>query len=97
MEALEIEGQAHQEPFAGDGVHAAQRELPEAAHLRDDAEHGLDRLLARAVHRFAHGGFELVGHLDLGAGVLRRRIIATRGGRRPSLLLNRPGPRYESA
>jgi len=45
MEALEIEGQAHQEPFAGSGCFAAQRELPEAQHLRDDAQDGLDRPL----------------------------------------------------
>jgi hypothetical protein len=45
MEALEIEGQAGQEPFARGGGFAPQRELPEAEHLRDDAQDGLDRKL----------------------------------------------------
>ena len=49
MEALEIEGQADQEPLAGGGFHATQRELTEAKHLRDDADHGLDGIFARAV------------------------------------------------
>jgi len=47
MEALEIEGQADQEPFACGGCFAAQRELAEAEHLRDDAQHGFDRIFAR--------------------------------------------------
>jgi hypothetical protein len=44
MEALEIEGQADQEPRAGGGFHAAQRELTEAKHLRDNTQNGLDGL-----------------------------------------------------
>ncbi len=46
MEPLEIEGQADQEPFARSGCFAAQRELAEAKHLRDNAENGLDGKLA---------------------------------------------------
>ena len=45
MEALEIGGQAHQEPLASGSGLTPQRELPEAEHLRDDAQHGLDRKL----------------------------------------------------
>jgi len=44
MEALEIEGQTDQEPFARDSGFAAQRALAEAEDLCDDADHGLDRL-----------------------------------------------------
>ncbi len=74
MEALEIEGQADQEPFAGDGRFAPQRELAEAEHFCDDAQDRPDRELAGAIDGFAHGGFEPVGHPDLGTGVLRRRV-----------------------
>jgi len=42
MEALEMEGRADQEPLARGGSFAAQRELTEAEHLRDDAQDGLD-------------------------------------------------------
>jgi len=49
MEALEIEGQADQEPFARSGGLAAQRELAEAEYLGDDADHGLDGIFARSV------------------------------------------------
>jgi len=42
MEALEIEGHADQEPLAGGGGLAPQRELAEAEYLCDDAPHGLN-------------------------------------------------------
>jgi len=74
MEALEIDGQADQEPLAGDGGLASQRELTEAEYLGDDAQHGLNGMFARAINSFAQRRFELVGHRDLRAGVFRRRI-----------------------
>ena len=74
MEALEIEGQAHQEPLASGGHFPPQRELPEAKHFRDDAQDGLDRLRACAINRFTHGCRERVGHPNLGGGVLRRWV-----------------------
>ncbi len=87
MEALEIEGQADQEPLAGGTRFAPQRELAEAEYLRDDADHGLDRLFARAIDGFAHRRFELVGHLDLRAGVLRRRVGLRREAVPPTLMM----------
>jgi hypothetical protein len=47
MEALEIEDQADQEPLARGSHFAAQRELAEAEHVRDDTQHGLDGIFAR--------------------------------------------------
>src|SRR5258706_16471801 len=72
MQPLQIECQADQTPLARSGLLAAQRELTEAQHLFDDADHWLDRAFAQAVDRFPELGFEFVGHLDLGAGILRR-------------------------
>src|SRR5712692_1949288 len=74
METLEIEGQTDQTPLARRRLRATQGELAEAQHLLDDADHRFDGVLACARDRFAQGGPELVGHLDLGAGVLRRRV-----------------------
>src|SRR3989442_1006370 len=71
MEALEIERQTDQAPLASRRLYPAQGELAEAEHLFEDANHRFDRTLARPVDRFAQGGLELVGHLDLGTGILR--------------------------
>ncbi len=73
MEALEIEGQTDQAPLAR-RRDPPQGELAEAQHLLDNAEHRFDRAFACPVDRFAQRGSELVGHLDLCAGVLRRRV-----------------------
>ncbi len=74
MEALEIERQTDQTPLACRRLRATQGELAEAQHLLDDPDHRFDGVLACAIDRFAQGGPELVRHLDLGAGVLRRRV-----------------------
>src|SRR6266704_6342700 len=74
MEALEIEGQTDQTPLTRSSLCAAQRELAEAQHLLDDPDHRFDGAFACPIDRFAQGGSELVGHLDLGSGVLRWRI-----------------------
>src|SRR5258708_18487030 len=74
MEALEIEGQTDQTPLASRRLYPAQGELAEAQDLFDDPDHRFDRTLARPVDRFAQGGLELVGHLDLGTGILRWRL-----------------------
>src|SRR6266581_8490429 len=74
MEALEIEGQTDQTPLTCSSLCAAQRELAEAQHLLDDPDHRFDGAFACPIDRFAQGGSELVGPLDLGTGVLGRRI-----------------------
>src|SRR5438309_4440318 len=74
MEALEIERQTDQAPLASGGQDSTQGELAEAQHLLDDADHRFDATLACAVDRFAQRCPELRGHLDLGVGVLRRRV-----------------------
>ena len=74
MEALEIEGQTDQAPLARGGQFPTQGELAEAQHLLDDADHRFNGAFARPIDRFAQRGFELVGHLHLGTGVLGRRI-----------------------
>ncbi len=74
MKALEIERQTDQAPLASGRQDPSQGELTEAEHLLDDANHRLDGALACAVDRFAQRRPELVGHLDLRAGVLGRRI-----------------------
>ncbi len=73
MEALEIERQTDQAPLAR-RRDPTQGELAEAEDLFDDADHWFDRAFACPVDGFAQRGPELVGHLDLCAGVLRRRI-----------------------
>src|SRR5260370_36687622 len=74
MEALEIERQTDQTPLARRRLYSTQGELEEAELLFDNPDHRFDGTLARPVDRFAQGGLELVGHLDLGTGILRRRI-----------------------
>src|SRR6266566_6993863 len=74
MEALEIERQTDQTPLACRRLRATQGELAEAQHLLNDADHRFDGVLACAIDRFAQGGPELVGHLDLEVGVLRRGV-----------------------
>src|SRR5947209_18897879 len=82
MEALEIESQTDQTPLAGGRLDTSQGELAEAEHLLDDPDHRFNRVLARPVDRFPQCRLELVGHLDLGTRVFRRRI----GQRREPLL-----------
>src|SRR5450759_3425412 len=74
MEALEIEGQTDQAPLARRRRDPTQGELTEAQHLFEDADHRFDGAFARAVDRFTQRGSQLVGHLDLRAGVLRWRV-----------------------
>jgi hypothetical protein len=74
MEALEVEGQTNQAPLACGSQYPAQGELAEAQHLFDDANHRFDCAFAGPIDRFAQRSLELVGHLDQGARVLRRRI-----------------------
>src|SRR5450759_452798 len=74
MEALEIESQTDQTPLTSSSLDTTERELAEAQHLLDDADHRFDGAFARPVDGFAQRCLELVGHLDQGARVLRRRI-----------------------
>ncbi len=74
MEAFEIERQTDQAPLARRQRDPTQGELAEAQHLLDDAEHRFDGAFARSVDGFAQRGSELVGHLDLRAGVRRWRV-----------------------
>jgi hypothetical protein len=74
MEALEIEGQTDQTPLARRRRDPTQGELAEAEYLFDDADHRFDGAFACPVDRFAKPGSQLVGHLDLCARVLRRRV-----------------------
>src|SRR5258708_36517641 len=74
MEALEIECQTDQTPLARRRRDPTQGELAEAEYLFDDADHRFDGAFACPVDRFAQRGSKLVGHLDLCAGVLRRRV-----------------------
>src|SRR5260221_491783 len=74
MEALEIECQTDQTPLARRRRDPTQGELAEAEYLLDDTDHRFDRAFACSVDRFAQRGSQLVGHLDLCAGVLRRRV-----------------------
>src|SRR5260370_37249467 len=74
MEALEIESQTDQAPLARRRRCPTQGELAEAEHLFDDAEHRFDRAFACAVDRLAQRSPELVRHLHLRTGVLRRRV-----------------------
>src|ERR1700680_3440546 len=85
MEALEIESQADKAPLASRRPFPAQRELAEAEHLLDDADHRFDGTLARAIDSFAQGRPELVGHFHLGARLYGRRV----GQRREALLPTR--------
>src|SRR5713101_9921425 len=85
MEALEIEGQTDQAPLTSGRLDTSQRELAEAEHLLDDADHRFDGAFACAVEGFAQGGPELVGHLHLGT-----RHFGSRVGQRRAPLLPTP-------
>src|SRR5213078_1745891 len=74
MEALEIESQTDQTPLASGGLCTTQGELAETQHILDDPDHRFNRAFACRVDRFADCRLELVCHLDLGTGILRRRI-----------------------
>src|SRR5579859_2072683 len=74
MEALEIERQTDQAPLARRRRDPTQGELAEAEDLFDDPDHRFDRAFACPVDRFAQRSPELVGHLDLRTGILRRRV-----------------------
>src|SRR5260370_37324335 len=74
MEALEIDGQRDQTPLAPRRRDPTQGELAEAEYLLDDTDPRFDRAFACSVDRFAQRGSQLVGHLDLCARVLRRRL-----------------------
>src|SRR5205807_6229500 len=73
MEALQIESQTDQTPLASSSLGPTERELAEAQHLLDDADHRFDGAFASPVDGFAQCCLKLVGHLDQGARVLRRR------------------------
>src|SRR2546421_383159 len=87
MEALEIEGQTDQTPLACRRRDPTQGELAEAEYLFDDANHRFDRAFARPVDRFAQRGSQLVGHLDLCACVLRRRVSQGREALLPTRMM----------
>src|SRR5215211_2213447 len=70
MQPLQIERQTDQTPLARSRVLATQRELSESQHLFDDADHRLNCAFAQPVDRLPDRGCELVGHLDLGTGIL---------------------------
>jgi len=74
VETFEIEGQTDQTPLARSRRDPPQGELAEAQHLFDDTDHRFDGICACHVDRFAQRGSERVGHLDLCARVLRRRV-----------------------
>ena len=82
MEALQIESQTDQTPFARRRQFPAQGELAEAEYLLDDADHRFDGAFARAVDGFAQRRPELVGHLHLGTRLFGRRV----GQRRKTLV-----------
>src|SRR5436309_10394388 len=84
MEALEIERQTDQTQLHRRRRDPTQGELAEAEYLLDDADHRFDRAFACSVDRFAQRGSQLVGHLDLCARVLRRRVRQWRKALRPS-------------
>ncbi len=52
MQPLQIERQADQTPLATSGLLAAQRELAEAQHFLNNADHRLDRAFAQAINPF---------------------------------------------
>lgn len=72
MESLQVESQTNQAPLPSDGQQAAQGELAKAQGFFDDANHWLDGTLAETVDGFANLGLELVRHLHLGTGIIRR-------------------------
>src|SRR5437588_8880047 len=74
MEALEIERQTDQAPLTRRRRDSTQGELAKAEYLLDDADHRFDGAFACSVDRFAQRGSELVGHFDLCARILRRRV-----------------------
>src|SRR6266851_885227 len=74
MKALEIERQTDQAPLARRRRDPTQGELAEAEYFFDDADHWFDRAFACPIDRFAQCGSQLVGHLDLCARLLRRRV-----------------------
>src|SRR5260370_39164569 len=92
MEALEIEGQTDQAPLTSDRLDTSQRELAEAEHLLDDADHRFDGAFACAVDRFAQRRPELVGHFNLGAGTLRRRVRQRRESLLPTGMMGITAP-----
>ncbi len=53
MEALEIESQTDQTPFASSSLSTTERELAEAQHLFDDSDHWFDGAFASPIDRFA--------------------------------------------
>jgi len=59
MQALEVEGQTDQGPFASSLVQAAQRELAEVQDLLDDANHGFHRSRTVTVKRTSRPGESL--------------------------------------
>src|SRR5262245_62499724 len=74
MQSLQIERQTDQAPLASSSLLAAQRELPEAQYLFNDADHRLDRAFAQAVDPLPNRTLEFVGHLLLRAGILPWRL-----------------------
>src|SRR5574337_1305316 len=69
MPTLQVEGQAHQAPFASGGNQAPQRELAKAQDLFDDPDHRFDGTLPQAIDRLPDGGLKFVSHLDLRTGL----------------------------
>src|SRR5712691_9778793 len=90
MEALEIESQADQAPLTSRRRCPTQGELAEAEYLFDDPDHWFDRAFACPINRFAQRSSELVGHLDLRTGILRRRIRQGREALLPAGMMGIP-------
>jgi hypothetical protein len=95
MEVLEIELQTDQAPLASGRQDPTQGELTEAQHLLDDADHRFDSTFACAIDRFAYRCPELVRHLDLSAGVFRRRIEQRRESLLPTGMMRTRCPRRD--
>ena len=87
MEALEIERQTDQAPLACRRPDPTQGELAEAEHLLDDADHRFDATFACRVDGFAQRGSELVGHFDVCARVLGRRVSQGREALLPAEMM----------
>src|SRR6266536_6638896 len=93
MQTLQIEGQAHQAPFARGSHQATQGELPKAQDFFDDANDGLDRAFPQAIDHLTDLGLKFVSHLDLRTGVCGRgfRLFVKEG--LPTLMMRLPASR----
>ena len=68
--SFDVPSHHHQRPLPTHRLKTAQQKLPEVHYRLDDAEHRLDRLLAKRVARSPFARFETVLHALHGAGRL---------------------------